>query len=113
MNVQIIKSIEGRAEYALVPIKLYRSLQKKIDTKLKKSKEDLDEYVPFSPEDYVENPVALARIKACITQDELASAMEVSQAYISKIEKQKKLTPKLLNKAKLAIKKRLKRKTTK
>ena len=107
MNVQIIKSIEGRDEYALVPIKLYRALQKQIDAKLKKSREDLDldEYIPFSPEDYVENPIALARIKACMTQEELAKVINVSQAYISKIEKQKKVTAKLLHKVKLAIKK--------
>ena len=43
-----------------------------------------DDYVPFVLEDYVDNPVALARIKAKITQAELARRMDVSQAYVSK-----------------------------
>jgi transcriptional regulator with XRE-family HTH domain len=52
--------------------------------------------VPFVLDDYVDNPVALARMKAHITQKELALRMNVTQAYVSKIERQEKVTPKLL-----------------
>lgn len=55
-----------------------------------------DVYVPFMIEDYVDNPIAQARIKAGMTQKELASRLGVTQAYISKVEAQDKLTAKLL-----------------
>jgi len=61
------------------------------------------DYVLFNPTDYVDNPIALARIKAGITQEELAKEMGVTQAYISKIESQKKVTMKLLLKVKNAL----------
>lgn len=48
-----------------------------------KSKSD---YVTFDLADYADNPIALARIKADITQEGLAKRMKVTQAYISKIE---------------------------
>ena len=61
------------------------------------------DYTPFAVEDYVDNPVALARIKAKVTQGHLARRMGVSQACISKIEHQDKVTPKLLAKVKAAL----------
>lgn len=73
-----------------------------IEEKLKKVSRGSD-YVPFDPADYVDNPIALARIKAGITQEELAIRMKVTQAYISKIERQSKVTAKLLNKVKIAL----------
>jgi DNA-binding XRE family transcriptional regulator len=102
MNLQIIKAINGNPEYVLLPIKIYESLRKEINQKLKKSALEND-YVPFDPSDYIDNPIALARIKAGITQEELAIRMKVSQAYISKIEKQNTVTPKLLHKIKTAL----------
>lgn len=44
------------------------------------------------------NPVSLARIKAGLTQEELAEHLGVSQAYISKIENQSKTPLKLIEK---------------
>ena len=64
-----------------------------------------NERVPFNPADYVDNPIALARIKAGITQESLAKKMGVAQAYISKIEAQDQVTAKLLHKVKLALQK--------
>ena len=54
-------------------------------------------------EDYVDSPIALARIKANVTQKELAKRLGVTQAYISKVEHQTKITPKLLAKVKTAL----------
>ena len=51
----------------------------------------------------MDNPVALARINAGITQEELAKRMKVTQAYISKLEAQSKATAKVLKKVKAAI----------
>lgn len=49
------------------------------------------DYVPFVLEKYVSNPVALARIKATVTQDELADAMGVSLAHVREMEARKKV----------------------
>jgi DNA-binding XRE family transcriptional regulator len=102
MNLQVIKSVEGRDEYVLLPISIYNALHDEINMRLKNVKRKSD-YVPFDPADYVDNPIALARIKAGITQEELASKMGVSQAYISKIEAQSKVTAKMLQKVKIAL----------
>ena len=99
MTLQKIKSIDGKDEYVLLPMSVYTALREEIEDELaglEAAAEDDDEYIPFVLEDYVNNPVALARMKAHITQKELAERMGVSQAYISKIERQEKVTPKLL-----------------
>jgi len=103
MNLQIIKSIEGKSEYVLLPFNVYNALRDEIEEKLKKVDRNSD-YIPFNPADYVDNPIALARIKAHLTQEELAIRMNVTQAYISKIERQDKVTAKLLHKVKTVLK---------
>jgi len=106
MNVQVINSVKGQPEYVLLPINVYQALRKQIEAKLNES----SEYVPFILEDYVDNPVALARMKANFTQEELAKAMDVSQAYISKLETQSRVTSKTLEKVNIALAKVKKRK---
>lgn len=101
MSLQIIKSVDGKDEYVLLPINIYNALRDQIREKLNKS-----DYVTFDPADYVDNPIALARIKSGITQEELAKRMKVSQAYISKIECQDKVTAKMLQKVKTALEKK-------
>lgn len=104
MNLQIIKSVEGEDEYVLLPIHVYKALRGEIEKRLKTNKNKMD-YVPFDPADYVDNRVALARIRAGITQEELASRMGVTQAYISKIESQDSVTAKMVQKVKVALEK--------
>jgi len=101
MSVNIIKSLDGE-EYVLLPVRVYRALRNSIEKKLAEKNDA--EYVPFELEDYVDNPVALERIKADMTQEELARRMNVSQAYISKVERQDKVTTKLLERIKKALK---------
>lgn len=67
--------------------------------------QNITNYITFDPADYIDNPIALARIKASMTQEELAKRMGVTQAYISKIESQDKVTAKLLQKVKIALEK--------
>lgn len=105
MNLQIIKSVDGKDEYVLLPIGIYRSLQKEIASQIT-GMSNRQDFVPFEPEDYVNNPVALTRIKAGMTQNQLANRMEVTQAYISKIERQSKVSAKLLHKVRLALSKK-------
>ena len=102
MSLQVINSIQGLPEYVLLPIKIYDDLRSQIDAKLK---DDDSEYVPFILEDYIINPAALARMKAQVTQEALAKAMDVSQAYISKLEVQDKITTKTLDKVHKALEK--------
>jgi DNA-binding XRE family transcriptional regulator len=102
MNLQTIKSMDGKVEYVLLPVAAYQALRHQITKQLKQAKEDQD-YEVFNPADYIDNPVALARIQAGITQEELARLMSVTQAYVSKIENQEKVTPKMMQKVTKAI----------
>ncbi|MCX7116372.1 MAG: helix-turn-helix transcriptional regulator [Legionellales bacterium] len=112
MNLQTIKSMDGKVEYVLLPVATYHALRHQITEQLKHPQENED-YEVFDPADYVENPAALARIQAGLTQEELAKLMGVTQAYVSKIENQDKVTLKILNKITLAITKKISRGTCK
>lgn len=102
MNLQTIKSMDGKIEYVLLPVATYHALRHQITEQLKQANENED-YEVFDPTDYIDNPVALARIQAGITQEELAKLMNVTQAYVSKIENQGKVTAKMMQKVTKAI----------
>lgn len=102
MNLQTIKSVDGKVEYVLLPVATYNALHHQITEQFKHAKEN-EVYELFNPADYIDNPVALARIQAGLTQEELAKQMGVTQAYISKIENQEKVTFKMLSKVKQAL----------
>ena len=104
MNLQTIKSMDGKVEYVLLPIAAYQALRHQITEQLKQAHEE-QEYEVFDPADYIDNPVALARIQAGITQEELAKLMSVTQAYVSKIENQEKVTAKMMQKVISAMEK--------
>lgn len=97
MNLQVIKSVDGKPEYVLLPIDTYYALKSKLDDLLN------GEYEPFDISDYIDNPIALARMKANLTQVALADAMGVSQAYISQLESQSSVSPKMLSKVMKAL----------
>src|SRR3989338_9766187 len=106
MTLQTIKSIDGKDEYVLLSISVYTALREEIEDELagiEAATEDDNEYIPFVLENYVDNPIALARMKAHITQKEVAERMGVTQAYISKIERQEKVTLKLLERVNLVL----------
>jgi ribosome-binding protein aMBF1 (putative translation factor) len=102
MKLQTIQSLDGKDEYVLVPMSVYGVLKETIDDELAALAEG-DDYVPFVLGDYVDNPIALARIKAGISQDDLAQRMGVSQGYISKVERQERVTAKLMAKVERAL----------
>ncbi len=106
MTLQKIKSINGKDEYVLLPIAVYRALKDQIEHALAayKSGQDAEPtYESFVLEDYVDNPVALARIKAGITQEQLAERLGVSQAYVSQLERRTHVTNKMLERVHTAI----------
>lgn len=111
MNLQTIKSLDGKEEYVLVPVAVYRALKADIESKVAKLKKKPakasggkdGDYVPFVLEDYVDNPVSVARIKAGLSQAELAERLGVSQAYISKVEAQENVSAKLMQRVSGAL----------
>ncbi|PXW85018.1 helix-turn-helix protein [Nitrosomonas sp. Nm84] len=104
MTLQKIKSIQGKDEYVLLPIAVYRALKDQIEKELATCEANRNEaYEPFVLEDYVDNPIALARIKAGITQEQLAQCLGVSQAYVSQIERRDTVTNKMLERVHSAI----------
>lgn len=108
MNLQIIKSIHGQDEYVLLPVGVYESFREQIEDKLsvlELSKGQEEDLVPFDPADFVQNPIALARMKAGIKQVDLAKKMEVSQAYISKLEHAETVSESVVNRVLDALRK--------
>ncbi|MBY0498511.1 MAG: helix-turn-helix domain-containing protein [Nitrosomonas sp.] len=106
MTLQKIKSIQGKDEYILLPIAVYHTLKDQIEKELAAYETDQDAeqtYEPFVLEDYVDNPVALARLKAGITQEQLAQRLGVSQAYVSQLERRSHVTSKMLERVRTAI----------
>lgn len=106
MTLQKIKSIHGKDEYVLLPMAVYRALKEQIEKELaacEVSQGTEQTYEAFVLEDYVDNPVALARIKAGITQEQLAKRLGVSQAYVSQIERRNNVTSKMLERVRAAI----------
>jgi len=105
MKLQTIKSAEGKDEYVLLPVNAYLRLRNEIDRVLKIDKPDAKaDYIAFDPANYVNNPIALARIHAGLSQSELAARANVTQAYVSKIERQEDVSPKVILKFNAAFK---------
>jgi len=103
MNIQTIKSVDGQ-KFVLLPESCYIGLKSQIDEFLAKEEEDDDEYVPFVLEEFVKNPVALARIKAGVTQKELAKIMGDTQGYISQLENNTNVSAEAMLKVTKALK---------
>ncbi len=105
MKLQTIKSPEGKDEYVLLPVNAYLRLRSEIDHVLKIDKPTTKgEYIDFDPANYVSNPIALARINAGLSQAELAARAGVTQSYVSKIERQELVSPKVILKFNAAFK---------
>ncbi|MEA3467290.1 MAG: helix-turn-helix domain-containing protein [Thermodesulfobacteriota bacterium] len=106
MNLQTIKDIHGNAEYVLLPVQVYDALHDQIEDELSGLEawaDQEEDYVDFNPADYVENPVALARLQAQVKQIDLARYMEVTQSYISKLEHADHVSSEALQKVKAAL----------
>lgn len=74
MKPQIIYENE-RPVFVVLPYQDYMNLA-----------ENDEELIPFDVADYIANPLKVARIDAGLTQEELARRLDVSQAYIAKVE---------------------------
>ena len=108
MNLQTIKNILGTTSYVLLPVQVFDALKEQIENELaglEALANQEDNYVDFDPADYVENPVALARMKAQVKQIDLARHMKVTQSYISKLEHTDQVSDETLRKVKKALQK--------
>lgn len=104
--LQTIKNQSGKPEYVLLPVDIYRNLKKDIDKAVDRYVPQQKDYTDFDPADFIKNKIALARMRAKITQVSLARFLKVSQAYISKIESDEyKVTDKLFNRVSAVIEK--------
>lgn len=106
MKLQTIKSLDGKDEYVLLPMPVYKALKDEIEDEIAGHEEangPASEYVPFVLEDYIDNPISLARVRAKLTQKELAERLGVSQAYISKMERAEKVSPRFIERVNAAV----------
>lgn len=101
MNLQTIK-LNGN-EFVLLPVTCYKANKRLIDDLV--SVPDEDEYVPFVPEDYFKNPVALERVKRRITQKQLAELLGCSQSYVSQLEAKDSVPKSVLTRVMAVLKK--------
>ena len=62
-----------------------------------------EDYVDFDPADYVDNPVALAQMRAQVKQIDLARHMKVTQSYISKLEHADQVSDEAMQKVQAAL----------
>lgn len=63
-----------------------------------------DEFIPFKLDDYIQNPIRVARIQANLSQQELAERLKVTQGYVSRIEGRSfKVSEKLMHKIKSVL----------
>lgn len=87
----------NKPAFAVIPYADYMKL-------IGSSKDDDDEFVPFILNDYIQNPIRVARIQANLSQQDLAERLNVTQGYISRVEGRNfKVTDKLMHKIKTVL----------
>jgi len=107
MSIQVIKK-KHKADYVIIP---YNEFLEYADEDLIDAayiqevlSDPIDgKIIEFNFEDYVNNPVHLCRLRVGLSQKELAKKMNVSQAYISKLEKMETVSAKALKKVSESI----------
>lgn len=89
MKLQTIKNINGADEYILVPAKVYARLTvstRRAITRATRRVNANDQYHVFNPEDYVDQPVILARLRAGVSQVDLAARLGVGLSILKRVE---------------------------
>ncbi len=102
MSIQVVKK-KKKADYVIIPYDEFLTYADEdlIDAAYIQdilSDPEEGEIIDFNFSDYVDNPVQLRRLKAGISQKELAKKMGVTQAYISKLERTNLVSAKALKK---------------
>lgn len=87
----------NKPAFAVIPYAEYMEL-------IGNTKDNDDEYIPFILNDYIQNPIRVARIQANLSQQDLAERLNVTQGYISRIEGRNfKVSDKLMLKIKTVL----------
>ncbi len=107
-GIEAIKSGKGKRVTVNLPtdVKAIRNktgLSQSVFAGLEAWADQEEDYVDFDPADYVDNPVALARIKAQVKQIDLARHMKVTQSYIFKLEHADQVSDEAWQKVKAAL----------
>lgn len=103
--IQIIKE-NDQPKFAVIQWDLFMKFREQfeefedyLDAK-KLLNDPITETVTLNIYDFIKNPVKAIRIENGLTQKQLAEIMNVSQPYIAKVEKSKKLSQKFIFKVK-------------
>jgi DNA-binding Xre family transcriptional regulator len=108
---QIIKDLSGRDQFVVIPYSVYERLRERIDAEYGAQRQSVavssamedDEQLGTMP---FRNPVTLMRQRAGLKQKELAEALGITQAYVSKMENAETVSPRFLGKVRAALQRR-------
>lgn len=108
---QILKDLYGRNQFVVIPYAVYERLQDRINDELEAQRQAVavssamedDENFSGAP---FRNPVTLMRMRAGLKQKELAEALGITQAYVSKMENAETVSPRFIGKVREALQRR-------
>lgn len=108
---QVVKDLNGRDQFVVLPYTVYERLKDKIDAELEAQRQSVavssamedDEAFAATP---FRNPVTLMRMRAGLKQKELAEALGITQAYVSKMENAETVSPRFISKVRAALQRR-------
>lgn len=110
MAVQVIKNIQGEDEYVLLPIAVYERFQEQLDAELSHYSDfqsgEITADTEYGEDTYKHNPITLMRLRAGMKQKDLAEQLNVTQAYVSKLENSDRVSERVLARVRKAIQKR-------
>lgn len=111
MGLQIIRNMSGEEEYVLLPITVYQALRPAIDEQLSTlniADPDANEEPQTSAyaEPFIKNPITRMRLRAGLKQKDLAELLEVTQAYVSKVENSDKVSARVIARVRSAMQSR-------
>lgn len=108
---QIIKDFQGRSQFVVIPHSVYERLKERIDAELDAQRQSVavssaaDNEEGFAANPF-KNPITLMRMRAGLKQKELAEALGITQAYVSKMENAETVSPRFVGKVRAALQRR-------
>lgn len=110
-QLQILKDLAGRDQFVVIPHSVYERLKERIDSEYEAQRQSMaltsavedDAQMAGTP---FRNPVTLMRMRAGLKQKELAEALGITQAYVSKMENAEVVSPRFIGKVRAALQRR-------
>ena len=107
---QILKDLHGRNQFVALPFSVYERLKDRIDAELEAQRQTAAVSAAAEDDEFAgipyKNPVTLMRIRAGLKQKELAEALGITQAYVSKMENADSVSPRFIGKVRAALQRR-------